>query len=108
MGKITGFLDHMTPELKKATDVSVAKMIFSLDLPAETVESEYLKDFIKNVRPSYNLPSAHQVKNELLDDVFNEIQLSHRAKALQKGTIILTKKESMVSFLEILWKFFNS
>ena len=70
---LSNFLCRTNKNSKEEIDVSLAKFVFSANIPFQTVENEQFKQLMSKVRPSYVPPTRQEIAGSLLDKVYEEI-----------------------------------
>ena len=67
------FVDQTSDKEKAVFDKKLARAIIASGCPLRMVENEYWHDFFNVVRPSYSLPTRHDLSNKLLDEEFESV-----------------------------------
>ncbi|CAH0552651.1 unnamed protein product [Brassicogethes aeneus] len=68
------FIDKTSNDEKKRFDKKLARAIYSSGSPIQMVEKGYWKEFFKAIKPSYTLPSRHDLSHKLLDAEYETLQ----------------------------------
>lgn len=69
--KIDAYFSSTSAKEKERLDQLLVKFICSANVPFALVENKEFRDFVAALRPNYELPSAKQLSNKLLDDLYN-------------------------------------
>lgn len=68
-----GLINTMTSAHQYKSKRSLARAIFASGMPMNFAESEYRQAFFRLLRPSFWVPSRHELSNSLLQQEFDEM-----------------------------------
>ena len=106
--KVTGWIDRMSAEEQERLDTSYSNMFYSTGIPFALANSAAMKSFLKEIRPSWEPPSAYRIGNSLLDKAYDVFEQC-KANLLQQNTQFClvsdgwsnTNNEHLVNFLAV-------
>lgn len=71
---VKGFLDRMVSSDQEKADELLCRAIYTSGAPLAMVENQAWLNFMKFIRPAYNVPSRHMVSNPLLEKEYKDMQ----------------------------------
>jgi hypothetical protein len=74
--KVSSFIDKMCPNENEKLNMMIGRAIYDAALPFTIVENQKFKDFIKCLRPSYNLPCRKSIATSIMDKIYSQIKTS--------------------------------
>jgi hypothetical protein len=74
--KVTSFIDKMCPSENEKLNMMIGRAIYDAALPFTIVENQKFIDFIKCLRPSYNLPCRKSIATSIMDKIYSQIKTS--------------------------------
>lgn len=87
-GKITSFMDQINKQTQDEASKNLAKFFFK---NFNIIKDEHLMQFCKVLRPSFVLPSLHQLKSTFLDQEYDEVKklMDHAIDEANGVTIVI-------------------
>lgn len=70
---LRSFFDSMSKNESEKIDSAFAKAVYSSNVPLSLTDNTYWQMFFKQIRPSYKVPSRHDLSNRLLDREYEEV-----------------------------------
>lgn len=70
---ISSFFDSMSVTESEKLDSAFAKAVYSSNSPLSLTDNPFWQQFFKQLRPSYKLPSRHELSTTLLDKEYEEV-----------------------------------
>ena len=85
---MNNYVQRITNSNKAKLDNLLAKFLFSSDTAFVIVENPWFKAFLKEMNPSYQLPSHDTIGGRILNEVYSEI-LTEMSGSLKNATAVL-------------------
>ena len=103
---ITNFMDRMDDQTQEKAWKSSAKFFFKNALPFNIIKDEHLMQLCKTLRPSFVLPSPHQLRTSLLNQEYEDVTRT-REEAIEQAvgvTIVIdgwsnVRKDDIVNII---------
>ena len=67
-------MDSISEGEQETLEIMLAQALFASGVPFSFLENEYVKQFFQHLRSAFKLPSRKKLSNELLDEVYEEIE----------------------------------
>ena len=82
-------MDGISEEEQETLEIMLAQALFASGVPFAFLENEYVKQFFQRLRPAFKLPSRKKLSNELLDEVYEEIETGCNKQISQAKSLFL-------------------
>lgn len=71
--KLKRYLDNISDTESEKIDLLMAEFFYGCNVPFNACASKYFKNFIRALRPSYQIPNRHRLAGSLLDTTHDKI-----------------------------------
>lgn len=105
-GHLLPFCDSLTNNENEVIWAKLAKAIYATGTPLNITENAYWIDVFKTLRPSLPLPSRFVLSNSLLNQIYNDVEISVKSHienaefiGIQCDVLTNSRNESIMNFI---------
>lgn len=97
LSRLSQFIDSLSPKEQQDIDTLSCRLFYACQIPLKIVESRHFIDFIKALRPSYQLPKLKSLSTDMLNDLHRRYGKRISPSAGSEGVLIIKrlKEQSM-------------